>query len=134
MKRQIRKGCWETNSSSTCSLVIMPQDDYNKWSDGNYYYYDPYNYNYDILHHYLDENYRPLEKQLYSEDQVKEFLLHNELVDIEDFNNEDFENLAYEFDFYSLGKFDGELETMSKEYKLPDGNVMVAHCAYGYDY
>ena len=140
MKRQIRKGCWETNSSSTCSLVIMTEDDYyKKWNRG-FYLYKPWNYKYEIEHDYLDETHRPIEKQLYSEDEVKQFLLHSESVSVDnfDFDSEEssysnFEELAYDNNFYSLDKFDGELETKDEKYEMSDGNVIIAYCAYGYD-
>ena len=34
MKRQIRRGVFETNSSSTHSLTIVSQEDYDKWKKG----------------------------------------------------------------------------------------------------
>lgn len=34
MKRQIRKGTFETNSSSTHSIVVMNRDNYLKWKKG----------------------------------------------------------------------------------------------------
>ena len=34
MKRQIRRGVFETNSSSTHSLTIVSQEDYDKWGNG----------------------------------------------------------------------------------------------------
>ena len=40
---QIRAGVFETNSSSTHSLCIMTQDDFNKWvysHNGEYYFVD----------------------------------------------------------------------------------------------
>ena len=35
MKRQIRRGVFETNSSSTHSLTICLKSDYDKWNNGN---------------------------------------------------------------------------------------------------
>lgn len=34
MKRQIRRGVYETNSSSTYSLVMCSGEEYNKWCSG----------------------------------------------------------------------------------------------------
>ena len=34
MKRQIRRGVFETNSSSTHSLTIVSQEEYDKWKKG----------------------------------------------------------------------------------------------------
>lgn len=38
MKRQIRYGVFETNSSSTHSLCICTEDDYDKWVGGQLLY------------------------------------------------------------------------------------------------
>ena len=34
MKRQIRRGVFETNSSSTHSLTICTEEEFNKWKNG----------------------------------------------------------------------------------------------------
>lgn len=38
MKRQIRRGVFETNSSSVHSLTMCTQSDYDKWKDGEFIY------------------------------------------------------------------------------------------------
>lgn len=38
--RQIRRGVFETNSSSTHSITICPQETYNKWLNGTVLYND----------------------------------------------------------------------------------------------
>lgn len=38
MKRQIRRGVFETNSSSVHSLTMCTQSDYEKWKDGEFIY------------------------------------------------------------------------------------------------
>ena len=139
MKIKIRGGLFETNSSSTHSLVIMTEKDFRKWESG-YYYYNPYNYKYELEHEYLDPSYKPVDKALYSEDEVRQFLLHNASITQDDFNfDEDdeydnFENLAYDSCFYSKDKFDGELEMDEKTFVTPSGDRIICHCAYGYDY
>lgn len=37
MKRQIRRGVFETNSSSVHSITMCSQDDYSKWERGELY-------------------------------------------------------------------------------------------------
>ena len=34
---QIRQGVFETNSSSTHSITIAPESDFNKWKNGDVY-------------------------------------------------------------------------------------------------
>lgn len=38
MKRQIRRGVFETNSSSVHSLTMCTQSDYDRWKDGELIY------------------------------------------------------------------------------------------------
>lgn len=38
MKRQIRRGVFETNSSSVHSLTIVMEDEYKKWENGELIY------------------------------------------------------------------------------------------------
>ena len=42
MKIQVRRGVFETNSSSVHTLCICSSDDYNKWENGKLFY-DLYN-------------------------------------------------------------------------------------------
>ena len=42
MKIQVRRGIFETNSSSVHTLCICSSDDYNKWKNGKLFY-DLYN-------------------------------------------------------------------------------------------
>lgn len=133
MKIKIRSGLFETNSSSTHSLVIMTEKNFRKWESG-YYYYNPYNYKYELEHEYLDPSYKPVDKALYSEDEVRQFLLHNANITQDDFEDNDFEDLAYDSCFYNIDKFDGELEVDEKSFVTPSGDRIICHCAYGYNY
>lgn len=38
MKETIRRGLFETNSSSVHSIVMCNSDEYNKWRNGDVYY------------------------------------------------------------------------------------------------
>lgn len=40
MKRVIRRGVFETNSSSTHSITMVSSEDYNKWQNGELFYCD----------------------------------------------------------------------------------------------
>ena len=40
MKRQIRRGVFETNSSSTHSITLMMKKDYDRWQKGDLYLFD----------------------------------------------------------------------------------------------
>ena len=66
MKRQIRKGVFETNSSSTHSLTMCLKSDYDKWANGELLLYTGWGYGY-------PEDYRPKENYFYTKEQVIEF-------------------------------------------------------------
>ena len=133
MKRVIRRGVFETNSSSTHVMSIMLAEDFNKWSNGDLYYFNPWNYNYEIEHYYLDKNYQPLDKHLYTKEEVKNFLLHRVNIEPSYFNFEsdesgwdDFEDMAYDYNFVSIRKFEGEMETDTETFVTPHGDrVMI---------
>lgn len=42
MKQTIRRGVFETNSSSTHTLTVCSEEVYEKWKNGEYYYDDYY--------------------------------------------------------------------------------------------
>ena len=108
MKKQIRFGVFETNSSSTHSLTIVNKDDYEKFENGEM-----------LLDRYKevlvtkDEAIEKL-KRYYKEDEVTDEMLE-----------EDYAEHSY------LG---GEYyETFKKEFVTKNGDVVVAFGYYGMD-
>ena len=71
MKKVIRNCVWETNSSMSHSLVIMPQDQYKKWKEENLYYYEMYYWN---PFRELPVAEQPVNGTLYTQEEVLEFL------------------------------------------------------------
>ena len=69
MKRQIRRGVFETNSSSVHSLTMCTQSDYDRWKDGEliYDYWD----NKLISIDELDDDYE--EERYYTYDRFDEY-------------------------------------------------------------
>ena len=141
MRVRTRQNVFETNSSTTHQLCIMKTSDFNKWSEGNSYYYDPYNYKWELEHDYLDKDYQPIPKKVYTEDEVRNFLMHNSSIEVKDFDFEsdecsydDLEDLAYENQFYSIEKFDQEYEIDEDTFVTENGEQYTVHCAYGYNY
>lgn len=138
MVRKIRRGIFETNSSTSHALIIMKEDVYDKWENGGYYY-SPYNYEWEKKY-YTDPSNIPEDKHYYTEDEVRNFLIHNERVEPEHFNFDEgmaydsFEQLAKEFEFYTYDTFNGEYELDTKNFVTDNGEKYVVHCAYGYDY
>lgn len=69
MKRQIRRGVFETNSSSVHSLTMCTQSDYEKWKDGEFIY--DYLYRKLISNDELDDDYD--EERYYTYDRFNDY-------------------------------------------------------------
>ena len=133
--RQIRKGVFETNSSSTHSLTICTRDEYEKWINGQVLFDKDFNkfvknitisskqykdaenyYNRNKLAYYKDwEDLTDKEKQDYTVKYLKDqgeyddtLYAHEEWVD------------------------SVEYETFEQEFTTPSGDNMVAFGYYGY--
>lgn len=104
--KQVRLGVFETNSSSTHSLVICTKEEYEKWKSG------------ELL--YVDDTYPlkiNLESKLVSQDKAKE------LIDagVDDYNICDFESWSR------------ENEEDVHYYTTKNGEELVIRCYYGHD-
>ena len=120
MKKQIRVGVFETNSSMTHALTICTQEEYDKWQNGetllNRYAYDDDNQfitNDDNLIEKLKKQYDNESCKWY--DTFEEFL-HSEGIDSYD---------TYDEDCY--------FEHYEKTFTTPSGDKMVAFGYYGHD-
>lgn len=131
--RVIRKGIFETNSSTTHSCVIMTEDQHEEWEEGLYYYnpskwYDPFKN--------LPEEEKPVAHELYTQEEVLEFLAKigdvynpDEYYSADDFIYEE----AYWFVCYDRWKNDEYLEYDSTEYKTQGGENIIIECKFGRD-
>lgn len=128
--RQIRLGTFETNSSSTHSLIICTKDQYDKL--GSEYFIDSYD---DKMitkeeainklrdNHEGDENFDKL-----SEEDIV-YLINNGYL----LSNDDIE-LDWGDPVGSVEAWAGEyLESEEESFTTPSGDNMVAICKYGYD-
>lgn len=109
---QIRKNCFETNSSSTHSIVILTEDKFKKWEDGEVYI----DYDGNIV---TEEEAR----KMYDDSGYKE-----DGDQFEDFINS-WDSELWDFDSWKEG-----LERDVTEYTSPSGDKLVICCAHGYDY
>ena len=81
MKRQIRRGIFETNSSSVHSLTMCTQSDYDRWKNG------------ELIYDYWDG-------KLISTDELDDDYGEGRYYTYEDFNDyERFDFETYEYDF-----------------------------------
>ena len=143
MKSVIRNCVFETNSSSVHSIVIMMKDDGEKWEKEGLYYY-----NGDRKYYFknLDENLRPVYGELYTEEEVLNFL---KLIDYNYDEEEWKDDEGYYSEFSSVELFVREcyvgfytynmwcnneyLEYDSNTYTTPKGEKIITYCKYGED-
>ena len=137
--RQVRRMTFETNSSSTHSITICPQETYEKWMKGQVLYNDwnedfieaeeltPYDYE------QAGTQYEAHKGKYYkgwnelSEEEKKEYTTEYVLRNKK--KNDDDEYLTYSEWCYSHG----DLEQYVKHYTTKNGDKIVAFGYYGYD-
>jgi len=138
---QIRKNCFETNSSSTHSLVLCENDDYEALLHNEAFlsgsmYYDPVIVRKEDLLRNLDE-----ECDKYIKDKWKKYCKETGLnpESVDDFANEiiagfDKADTDLMYEFYTLDQMweNSELETFDQGFTTKDGNIIHAFGCHGY--
>ena len=123
MKKQIRCGVFETNSSSTHSLTMMMKSDYKRWENEKLYLFNGYTYSWEFN--------KPIKHALYTKEEAVQFVKNSR-----DYNDADEIDDEYlnEMDFISFYDRDsGYLESFYEEFTTPSGETIVAFGEYGYD-
>ena len=127
---QIRQGVFETNSSSTHSITIASESDFDKWKNGDVYLNEGWwsgsnNPNEDKTFLTKDEAINLLEYYGY-------YKGNENLSDMSDAEiNDVFRNREiYTFENY----WSDYLENYEERYTTEHGDVVVAFGQYGYDY
>lgn len=126
---QIRHGVFETNSSSTHSLTMCTNDEFEHFKCGETF---------------LNESYGS--KSKYAD---KQFVSKSEAIDIiinfpykttdetEDslmaMSEEEFESLCGEYEIYSYDAYGGYYERFSDRFTAPSGDIVVAFGYYGWN-
>ena len=107
----IRVGIFETNSSSTHSMVIGMKSDFDNWKNGKLYYCDCDCY---------DGKFK--EGKFYSKEEVESYL-------------ESIDETRDKYDFSTYDEFtdDDYLEVDVNTFTTPNGEVIKTVCKYGYD-
>ena len=137
MKRQIRLGVWETNSSTTHCCFMLSKDLYDEFEQGGYIYKGG-NFGWkDVV---------PEKNKIYTKDEVKELIKNNyeyyDEINENPVNEEEEEAIEKEWDdtiweaeFISESYiFENEdYETFKEEYETPSGDKVVAFGYYGYN-
>lgn len=123
MKRQIRQGVFETNSSSTHSITMCSGEEYDKWCSGNLLFWvgkKKFGTKEDII------------------EELKELTRWDNSLMYPDVNWDDDSVVADIFDSEEIQSsdefFDDEyLETFEEKYHTPNGEEVVAFGKFGYD-
>ena len=141
MKKVIRKCVFETNSSTSHATVIMTEEQYNRWTNENLYYYGGSKY-YDPFEK-LPEDKKPKAGCLYTQDEVLEFhklqgyeYNPDEFVpdaDYYDDAKDEFIKEMGDFIKYTQWFEDEYLETDENHFTTPGGEKIVVCCKYGRD-
>ena len=124
MKRQIRRGVFETNSSSVHSLTMCSDEEYSKWENGEVLFWknrDKFYTREEIikelknLRHSWDRELWYPNLNWENEDEVNDIFSDEGIQTCEEFfDNEDF-------------------ETFEQRYTTPNGEIVVAFGYYGHD-
>lgn len=127
--KTVRRGTFETNSSSTHSITMCMESDYEKWKNGEMYW-----------HRWNDELVSKEEVEKEMTKLREEFIADNPDFDennekwkekLEQYINEDKTYYTYEeFNDYDYIEY----ETFVDKYNTPNGDTVVAFGYYGANY
>ncbi len=127
---QVRQGVFETNSSSTHSITIVPQSEFNEWKNGDTYFNDGWWYNSTNL---IKDNTFITKDEAISLVMTSDYLPESNPYEM---SEEELDELfADEYSIYSYEKFlyDSYLESYVKHYTTEHGDNIVAFGQYGHD-
>ena len=123
MKRQIRRGVFETNSSSTHSLTMCSGEEYNKWERG------------EVLYWREKDKFGTKEEII---EELKTMKFHNGELYYPDVNWDDEDEVNDVFSDEGIKSYDdffdyNEYETYVDSYVTPNGEKVIAFGYYGYN-
>lgn len=117
----IRRGVFETNSSSTHSLTMCSESDYEKWKKG------------ELLFHRWNKEFVTKEEKLKRYEEKRKKYFERYPNDTE----EDFEDyICDDKEYYTYDEFwdDIDYETFETKYTTEKGETIIAFGYYGTDY
>ena len=117
MKRQVRRGVFETNSSSVHSITMCSSEEYQKWIDGKLLYWrdkKKFGVREDIIEEMQDISWLE-DTNWEDEDEVNDVFSDKGVETYEEFFDEDW------------------YETFVDSYTTPNGEKVVAFGYYGHD-
>lgn len=123
MKRQIRRGVFETNSSSVHSITMCSQDEYSKWERGEVLFWK-------------DQDKFRTKEDIISELKTKKWYSGELMYPDTDWNDEDsVYNIFSDEEIQTEKQFwdNNDYETFSDTYVAKSGEVIKAFGYYGHD-
>lgn len=136
MKRQVRRGVFETNSSSTHSLTMCSEEEFEAWKRGEVLFQEYGKENF-ISATKLNEHDKKMAQEDYEENKDDFQKDWNDLS--EDAKQKYYTKYAKENDIideyaktYDQYMNDGDLETFVQRYTSKNGDKIVAFGEYGY--
>lgn len=131
---QVRRNVFETNSSSTHSITMCMEEDYDKWNDGGLYFYSS--------SYRFDESTR---NRFFTYEEMIDFLKNN--LDCEDYrlkaisdakecgNISEFEHLIHFYEFYTYNSYEyyHDYEHYEETFTTPSGDKVVSFGYFGWD-
>lgn len=125
---QIRNGVFETNSSSTHSLVMCMKDDYDKWANREVYLNNEAGWS--SYSEYKN-------KQFVTKEEAIDIITNNKYppdIDLFTMNNDELEEYFKDNEIYTFDNYDNDyLESFTEEFTTPNGDTVVSFGQYGYD-
>jgi len=127
--RQIRRGVFETNSSSVHSITMCMKNEYDDWKNGKVYLNDGWWTGNQSM--YTNKNFVTREEAL---DLIRNSKYYND-EDYYAMDEDEFEEFLESFEIYTLNRYnDREFECFKSEYTTPNGESVVSFGYYGSDY
>ena len=130
----MRKNVFETNSSSTHSITMCTQDEYDAWVNGKVLLNDGW-WSGDNESEFKDKKFVTREE---AEDIIKHDKYHEPTDELSNLNDDEFDEYCHDMDYglYSMDRyFENEyLEWFDEKYTTPSGETIVAFGLYGTDY
>ena len=131
MKRQIRRGLFETNSSSVHSITITKKSYYDKWTSGEGYLYTGWGcgFGYD----------KPTDGKIYTLEEVISFMKKNKYHlndDFEDMKEDLRDEVFADNSFFSIDEYNNyceDFEEFEESYTTESGDKIIAFGYYGHD-
>lgn len=132
MKRQIRRGTFETNSSSTHAIVMCMESDYERWYEGNLYLFTGSGWCY-------PDNNKPEKNHFYTREEAIEFEKTDKYVredvnwtDEDEVNEILCENEFYDYEYF-WNEYCEDYEDYEETFTTPNGDKVMAFGYYGFN-